>query len=72
LDDAVDDDRVPRTCDAHHRAALASTGMMRVLNTRPTQTRRHVMQAQMSQHPALVSAISFIAVFYIVAGSALA
>ena len=62
------------SCDAHHRAALASTGMMRVLNTRPTQTRRHVMQAQMSQHPVLVSAISFIAVFafYIVAGSAFA
>ena len=38
-------------------------------------TRRHVMQAQMSKHPVLVSAISFIGVlafFYIVAGSAFA
>ena len=38
-------------------------------------TRRHAMQAQMSKHPMLVSAISFIgvlALFYIVAGSAFA
>ena len=38
-------------------------------------TRRHAMEAQMSKHPVLVSAISFIGVlafFYIVAGSAFA
>ena len=38
-------------------------------------TRRHAMQTQMSKHPVLVSAISFIGVlafFYIVAGSAFA
>ena len=38
-------------------------------------TRRHAMQAQMSKHPVLVSALSFIGVlafFYIVAGSAFA